>query len=211
MCGCVDIRPSPPDIAENGKGSWPPPPPLRLEAPSGGLRILLPNPAWRRRCPGCGPQGPGQSRPPTVRGLLSALGLSVAQGWGPGGPGGCGKGISGLAACTPDQRHSWDDRARVLQRPAGMRAPSTPQHPGAQVCPLEPVLPWPPLAVAHGGTRSSPANCRAKMCGQRGFQEAPGAPGSAEFWEPDAGAVAVAPRSLAAPTSADLTRLPAQC
>lgn len=45
------------------------------------------------------------------------------------------------------------------------------------------------------------------MCGQRGFQEAPGATGSDEFWEPDMAAVAVAPRSPAVPTSADLTHL----
>ena len=148
------------------------------------------------------PQGPGRSCPPTVQGLLSA-GPQCGSGLGAGGPGGCGNGLEargcGPAAESPDQRHSWDDRALASEDPMLHTAshPPTSVPSGARAMPR-----WPLLGVARGGT-VVPHQARSQDVR---------APGPDEFWEPDvvAVAVAVAPRSPAVPTSADLARLPAQ-
>lgn len=75
--------------------------------------------------PGCGPPAPSLSCPPTGRGYC-LLGPGVAQGRGRR-AGGLWERIRGQGpACvppapTPDQRHSWDDRALCAQRRPSVR------------------------------------------------------------------------------------------
>ena len=126
-----------------------PPCPVR----PGLAATMPPDVGLRPRLPSC---------PPTGRGYC-LLGPGVAQGRGRR-AGGLWERIRGQGpACvppapTPDQRHSWDDRALCAGRPA-QRAGHTP-HPGAPRPP-----PSPGAGTGFTVGQPTPATCRAQRYG----------------------------------------------